>query len=206
MFGAARIAPGPDVVWRSDAARLDGVTRTAAERSTTGAVLVLVHFPDSLDLLGRSEVASRWGRLERETDVLGFLGGRPLGAIGISLAAMLQPREAGTLEIPGTLHVIVAERHPLRARDEAVVAAASTLSAGVGLEFHLSLDDRIFGGVKARVGPLLARLGAAPDQPIRHAMVATAVARAQAQLARGATGDLPAASAEEWLRINLPAS
>jgi preprotein translocase subunit SecA len=92
---------------------------------------------------------------------------------------------------------------PLRARDQAVVAAASTLGVAVSVEFHLSFDDLLFADIKQRVAPLLERLGMRPDEPIQHAMVSGAVERAQAQLTKRAKGDLPAASAEEWLRTNV---
>ncbi|HVS14536.1 MAG TPA: hypothetical protein VMV46_11475 [Thermoanaerobaculia bacterium] len=204
MFGSPRRDPGPDVVWPSDAARLAGIARRAQNRATAGAVLVLAHFPETCDRLVASAEAAAWASLEREGDLRAFIGARQPDSIGVSLAAMLQPREPGAAGPPGTLQVMIAERHPLRARDEAVVSAASTLGPAVEVEIHLALEDALFADLDARLGALLERLGLEPDQPIEHAMVTSAVARAQAQIAAAASGDLPAASAEEWLRTNVP--
>ncbi len=115
---------------------------------------------------------------------------------------------AGLVEAPernADLLVVVAERHPLREHDERVVRWADA-SAGA-VVFHVSLEDEpLVRFVDERVKGLLARLGGSPDEALESRLLSRAVENAQAKVAKGATGDRPADSAEDWLRVNGVAS
>ncbi len=115
---------------------------------------------------------------------------------------------AGLVEAPerdAGLLVVVAERHPLREHDERVVRWADA-SAGA-IVFHVSLDDEPLARFAAeRVQGLLARLGGSPDEALESRFLSRAIENAQAKVAKAATGDQPADSAEDWLRVNGGAS
>lgn len=190
-----------DAVWLNRRAKMGGLRRHAEEHAPTRCVLVLAQFPDTLRLLGEELAGSACSVLEQEADTASFLGRRA----GLGLApAWSVPGQVLGADADRDLDVLVAERHPLRSHDDRIVEAIGRLSGRPRLTFHLSLDDSPFLEMqKEKIGSLLERLGMDEGEPIQTAMVAKAIARTQAQVAQRATGDQPADSAAEWLRLNL---
>ena len=73
------------------------------------------------------------------------------------------------------------------------------------LRHHLSLEDallRMFGGDS--VIATLRRLGMREEEAVNSKMVSRRLRGAQNRIAKAATSDLPADSAEQWLRLNAP--
>jgi hypothetical protein len=128
---------------------------------------------------------------------------RALEALARARGATTEVVLAGNLVDPAsrdaTLAVVVAERHPLREHDERVVAWADAAAGSV--VFHVSLEDPpISSFVGDSVRPLLERLGASPEAPLEHALVSRSIEKAQERVKREARVDLPADSAEGWMR------
>jgi hypothetical protein len=61
---------------------------------------------------------------------------------------------------------------------------------------------KVFAG--AWVQDVLRRLGMKEDQAIESRMVSCRIRSAQQKIEDGATGDVPAGSAEEWIEKNCP--
>jgi preprotein translocase subunit SecA len=111
---------------------------------------------------------------------------------------------AGLVPPPGpdpSLRVVVAERHLLREHDDRVAAWADAAAGSLG--FYLSFDDPVIAAfVDEEAKALFQRLGLGPDEPIESALVARAIQGAQARVRKAAASDLPADSAEGWMRAN----
>jgi hypothetical protein len=89
--------------------------------------------------------------------------------------------------------------------DDAVAQFVQGLSCPATITFHLALDDapmRIFSG--DWVVQVLDRLGMGPDDCIESRMVSRRIRDASRMYEDAATGDRPADSAEEWIRLNCP--
>lgn len=99
------------------------------------------------------------------------------------------------------LRVLVAERHPLREHDERVAAWADAAAGSIA--FHVCLEDPLIAAfIGDTEASLFGKLGLAPDEPIENALVSRAIERAQARVRNRAPNDLPADSAEGWMRAN----
>jgi preprotein translocase subunit SecA len=77
------------------------------------------------------------------------------------------------------VEVLVAGRHDHRDEDDAVVAFAEPFGPRARVTFYLSLDDPLLREMAGRVKELLERLGMTEDEPVAHAMVSLAIAKAQ---------------------------
>jgi hypothetical protein len=97
--------------------------------------------------------------------------------------------------------LLLAERHPLRAKDDAIEDFAGGLPAQ--LHIHLSLDDDL---LQQFAGPhiidILRKLGMSDDQPISSPTVNIAIRTAQEKNESQITGDRDAPNARAWLKLN----
>jgi hypothetical protein len=195
-----------DRIWLSKTAKLAGL---AAEVSVApGPVMVLAHFPQTLREVREALSGVGFPGEDRDGQVTaaGFLRRaesgnwpRPLFALVSRLRPADQPPDL-TPEAPA--RILVAERHFVRARDDAV----SRFADGLGrppVTFFLSLDEPL---MKAFSGPwvtdILRRLGMKETDAIESNMILRRVRRAQARFERLADGDAVTDSAEEWLARN----
>lgn len=184
LFGRSKPAAerGGDHVWTTPSARQRAVARLATAAAGEGRSVVVVvparagleEAMAALTPLGptgvtdvRSRSALRDG-LPRSGAVFVALRGE--------LRADVAPRAAGT-----HVEIIVVGRDTHRATDDAIVAFADALGRSARVTFHLTLEDPLLRGLDGRVGEILHRLGASDDEPIVHAFVTKAIARAQAR-------------------------
>jgi preprotein translocase subunit SecA len=210
-----RFTVADDVVWLSRNAKLQGLCDEIQRRlDEVPLVLVAAHFPATLDQ-AKAEIAKHnlphlihgsrlsapdLGRYARQKD-----GPR----IILVLAEALTPDE-----FPGPVDdalaavpILVAERHFLRSKDEKILAFAASLDRPSRVTFHLSLEDPLMEAfVGQGIRELLGNLGMQESQPIANSLIARRIRSAQASLTKRVVDDRPAASAEEWLRLNLPGS
>jgi hypothetical protein len=182
-----------DRIWLTKAAKFAGLARQA-RNSLTGAdapdaILLAAHFPDCLDeLRARAESAAlETGRvMVTSADALS-------GSAGVGDA----------LGESQTIGILVAERHPLRSRDEAIADFARSFPCRCRLVFHVSLEDALLQGFAGDwVRNLLERLGMTEDEAIESEMVARRLKQAQEKLENNVVDDLSADSAEEWMEQN----
>jgi preprotein translocase subunit SecA len=69
----------------------------------------------------------------------------------------------------------------------------------------VALDDPLLARFSGpQVGQLMDRLQVAPDTPLAQGLLSQSIRQAQEKLARAATGDGPAQSAEAWFAAYLP--
>jgi hypothetical protein len=174
LFGRRpRAERDEDRVWLTRDAKLRGLLAAAAQGAR-----VIAHFSDTrraLQALAREHAQS----------------------LEVTLAAGLAPPPSPNPE----LSVVVAERHPLREHDERLTAWADAAAGRIG--FHVSLEDpllAVFVGESLR--PMLEKLGMTADAPLENGMVSRGIEGAQERVKRQAKADLPADSAEAWLRAN----
>jgi preprotein translocase subunit SecA len=99
------------------------------------------------------------------------------------------------------LRVVVAERHLLREHDDRVAAWADAAAGSLG--FYISFDDPVIASfLDDEAKALFQKLGLGPDEPIESALVGRAIERAQDRIRKAVANDLPADSAEGWMRAN----
>jgi hypothetical protein len=183
----------PDRVWMSEQAKYAGIAREAAQALDSDdppSVIVLVaHFSN---VLAELEATADRAGLDRR-------------GVRCALAQTWEePLGASLGEVAHSL-IIVGERHPLRSHDEAVIKTAASASGRSRLVFHLSLEDPLMQRFSnAWVGDTLKRLGMGENTPIKSKMVSRRLRMAQKKIEADSTNELPAESAEEWLRINRP--
>ena len=203
-----RRSPAPrGLVWPTREAMWSGVLVDVSRTRAEGTAVVLVgHFRDTIEELFR--------RL-REAGVPARTGAGTLDVGRLASGADAEVpivRSDGLAfggRVPegrpdGWLRVIVAERYPLRGREDAVERAVASVRGG-RVVYHGSLDDELleeFGAPRMR--ELLARLGQAPDESLEHPMIERAIRNAQRKLDRTVAHDASADSARQWFAVNRP--
>jgi len=205
LFGKKSGVPQDDTIWLTRRAKLEGIREAVLGHLAPDAwVLLTAHFPATLAEVRQHLDAAG----DRYTVWEGRAGPRPRGGevvVGLAGALAASSPDGPDADIPLSTSVIVAERHPLRANDDALVAFAAGLPPPRRVTFHLSLEDpllRVFSG--EWVGDVLRRLGMQEDEAIRSPMVARRIVAAQKKIAKIAFPDRPADSAEDWVRLNCP--
>ena len=213
MIAFATTKPAEDLIWLTPAAKLRAVVAQVQDRLDEDLfVLVLAHFPATLasveQELSANGVPNEFldGRLSRKNIVpLIDEDNRPKAIL--VLADSLAPDEF-PMEINDTLEglaILVAERHFLREKDEAIQSFARSLGRPCELVFHLSLHDPLISNFAGDwVKYVLMRLGLDESKAIESKLVAKGIKSAQANLSSGLLSDRAADSAEEWLRLNVP--
>ncbi|MBI1917591.1 MAG: hypothetical protein HYS12_23095 [Planctomycetes bacterium] len=198
-----------DTIWLTKAAKLDGLREAIRDRIEQEAVVVAAHFPASLrEVRTHLETAGVSVQLVEGRDAGRQLleWGRPgavVAALVETLAGISPPNAAATEPLPVT--IFVAERHLLRAKDDALPPFAEHLTPPGRIGFHLSLEDpllRPFTGT--RLADTLRGLGMQENDAIESRMVARRIGAIQKKIARMGVLDRPADSAEEWMRLNCP--
>jgi hypothetical protein len=183
----------PDSIWLTHQAKLAGVIQAveALLGASTGraSVFLVAHFDDC----------------QRELEQLAQAAGLEAPSLLVAKAENLRPRVAAAagLNESHQVVIVVAQRHFLRRHDEAIVEFARGLPCKSRVVFHVSLEDplmRLFAG--DWLLNTLRRLGAKEDEAIQSNLVARRVKAAQKRLAARVSSDLPAISAEEWIKLN----
>jgi len=198
-----------DVFWLTDASRVDGLMVAAARLLASGSHVVLIaHSPERV---GRLADAAAFAGLPLDgldvpaaaPQLLARLESQPEPSLLIALANSLLPSPAASTEPPqsgATVSVLVAERFPLRERDDAVVAFAAALAAA-STEIHVSCDDpllRAFSG--SQTEQILRKLGMTDKESITHRMLSGSIERAQGKVAKLCPDP---AGVEVWLADRL---
>lgn len=181
-----------DRIWLTQPARYKGVAQQVFESTDSAVILLIAHFEDTLEQLATIADADS--------------GDVPVQA---TLAENLSTDIATRLRIDdsATIDLIVAEKHPLLSADEAILQFAEEIPCRCRLVYHLSLEDPVLKLFATEfVHKILDSLGMTEDEPIESRMVGRRIKAAQQKIESTATGNRPAASATEWLELNLPAT
>lgn len=182
-----------DFIWINAEAKRAGVIRSVAEALNSHhpptVVLVVTHFRDCLEemrqMLDANGIddprvfAFQAGNLEKGRNSL----------IGLDDSQLVE--------------MIVAERHPLRKRDDALVEFARQCRCRFHITHHLSLDDPLLQAFAGNwIRSVLRRLGMTDDQLIQSRVVSRRIRMAQQKLSRKVTDESVSESAEAWFQKN----
>jgi hypothetical protein len=196
----------PDSVWLTAAGRLAGLRERVARHAAEAQVVVLAHFPRTLDAVAEALGETGLERARSERDLASRLTSPRAGSVSLALVGELPaeaPQSRGPAE--GRVSFLVAERHPLRTEDERVERLAAGLPYPTSVRFHLALDDPLFERfVDEQVKGLLMGLGMGENDELSHPLIAGAVERAQREIASRAAPaveaeSVGAESVEDWL-------
>lgn len=212
------VAESEDIIWLSLEAKFRGLSGAVEDRLRAARlVLVAAHFQETLlalraELDGRGLAYAVLDDSRLAAAVVRQAGADSAAHLLLALAETLQPDHQAVGGMPNPVlstapevEIIVAERHFLRERDEAIVAFASALDCRARVTFHASLRDpllRAFAG--EWVENVLGRLGAKEDEPILSKLVGRRLRAAQGKFSHRTISDRPAPSAQEWLALNVP--
>lgn len=222
-FGQATpLTRDDDQIWRRREHKLRALAHFAAEAGPTRPVLLVAHFQATIEALAAALQAAG---VAYDTYADSFDRDRLLAALAPQptpdrrpLLALVDALPTGAqlnawlkfLPGSGPLNefkavALAAERHPLRAHDDALVNRLAELPYATRLSFHLALDDPLLARFNGpQVGTVMDSLQLAPDTPLSQALLSQSIRQAQEKLARAATGDGPADSAEAWCAAYLP--
>jgi hypothetical protein len=162
MGPKSNVEQAGDFIWLNAPAKAAGmigsVTETLASSDTATVVLVVAHFDHSL----------------RETRQLLQANAAGDPRLFVLRADDLESVKDSLLSLDDSqlVEMIVAERHPLLKRDDALVEFAQQCACRFRITHHLSLDDQllqIFAGDWVR--SVLERLGMKENEPIQSHMV-----------------------------------
>jgi hypothetical protein len=186
----SRLTVLDDVVWLSTPAKYRGIRQRVAERlvadDAPDAILLVAHFGDCECALRDVSDADQ-------------------GPVRVVIANELSSARPASMSL-GEAHqieIVVGERHPLRAKDDAVAEFASGLPCRTRLVHHVSLDEplmRAFAG--EWMEGALKKMGMKEDEAIESSLVSRRINAAQQRVAENCHSDGPAASAAEWLAQN----
>ncbi len=186
----------PDLFWISKRAKYSGIS-LAVQRHLKGptpplAVILLAQFDDCLrDLQAFAD--------QQHFD--------PSMVVTLCADALNSSQFEHLMlgESSDCVEILIAERHPLRSRDERIVTFASQLKCRCRIVHHLSLEDAL---IRAFVGPQvvswLRQLGMPENEAIENQAVSRSILAAQKKLEKQSVNDRPASSAAEWLELNVP--
>ena len=207
-----------DKVWWDRRHKLNGICEETQAASTTGDnVLVLAHFEATLSeientLRSRSFEIQRLAQINFTT-VCSAITAKAWSGLARSVPALNPSAEdwgATRLRNVGAnssrrLHIIVAEHHPLRSRDEQLITSSAELNCEAQLTFHISLDDPLLTNFGVRsFQDLGRRLGIDEESFLSNPMITRAIRQGQEKIEREVPLDLPASSIEDWFKHNLP--
>jgi hypothetical protein len=209
----SRVERLPDRIWLTERALWKGFAREIhASRSETDQLLLVAHFPSTLErleqLLATENVESETledrvdpDRLRREFERSGLETVRVVPADGLEV-----PADSACVPADSpSVSVLVPQRHPLHAQDERIVEFIEKLALPVRIRFHASLDEPLMQRFAGDwVQNMLRSLGMTEDEALESRMVARRLEEAQRQVAAAQFGDERADSAEEWFERNLP--
>jgi len=215
LFNFFKTKPAADVFWMTPRAKLAGVSNQVRERlHDSRVVLVVAHFRAGLTQIGKQlskigvQTELHVGPLSRKQALRRIdHASRPQALLVLADALVCE-------EIPGSIDraacsipILVFERHFLRQKDEAILSFARTLGRPYQLAFHLSLLDPLMLRVDCVSIIETLVLMKHPEWETVKTCVATRylIKAAQKGAAQTATGDRAADSADEWVRLNVPA-
>jgi hypothetical protein len=199
-----------DQIWIDSEHKLRGICREIRELTTEGSdILLLAHFDE---MVRRIETALRAESITYRPysafdDSVLFLPGRTEGqSVWVGLARNFHPRAAGTPASADAraLSIIVAEHHPLPARDQAIIDAAQALPRDTRICFHAALTDALlvhFGSEE--IQRLYKQLGVDEESSLSNHLIDTAIRTAQNRIAQRVFTEMPTTSAEDWFKYNL---
>lgn len=204
-----------DKIWTDAARKLEGIRRDVEEARAEGlSVLVVAHFENMLAVVSQK---LRECSIEFKTYSSGDpaalcattrgSGAAPsvwvVSAPHLLTSGYAAPPKSGEV----SLRVLVAEHHPLPARDEALLAALVRLPCRSRVTFHAALNDALLARVvgEGTMG-LLKMLGHTDEECISHPVLSRAIRGVQEKIAKRVRGDLPTASAEDWFKYNTGSS
>lgn len=189
------------IVWMTAEARWRRVMSELTEIRPGVRTIAVAHFDDSLaSLEGDLEAAGvRTARLKAEMIRTGSIPGA-VEVVPLLHSADLKSAAGPSSPVDGRFTFVLTDVWPSGERDAAVREFAAAIAGSrASLRQHISLDDAILSRFMGETtSDLLEKLGMDENEPIEHQMVANAVRRAQQKIASTATGDGPAASAEDW--------
>ena len=178
-----------DRIWLTEAARWKGLREELRKQAAVcSGVLLVAQFPDTRDAL-----------VPLVDEVDGYCEVRLASELSSDVASYWPGVESQPA------FVLVAERHPLRAHDDRIIAFAGELPCKAQVVFHLSLEDallKVFIG--QQIEELLRRMGMDENESIDSNMVSRRIAAAQKKIASQAFGDSDVRSAADWLAANVP--
>jgi preprotein translocase subunit SecA len=203
-----------DKIWTDEARKLEGIRRDVEEARGEGlSVLVVAHFENVLSSVSKR---LRECSIEFKTYASGDssalcagAGGGAAVSVWVVLASHLLTSGYAVTPKAGevSLRVLVAEHHPLLAKDEALLAALLRLPCRSRVTFHAALNDALLARVVGEgTMNLLKMLGHTDEECISHPVLSRAIRGVQEKIARRARGDLPTASAEDWFEYNTGSS
>ena len=190
-----------------DERKLEGICDALAlAQNENENVLIIAHFEETLAAVEaklRSRPTAYRSFFPNDYAALCAASSRK---VWLALASYFQPQYSATLDKPaqGSLRVLIAEHHPMRSKDRAVLESLDGLRCRTRVVFHIALTDALlshFGGEKLQT--LLERLGHEEETYLSHTLIGNAIRNAQEKVDRRVHNEIKARSASEWVKYNL---
>lgn len=170
-------------------------------------VLALAHFPSTLNALQQelraSSVVFESFSLA-DSSLLCSVNASGKVWTGLARAFLPTTSQIGVASQSNSLQIIVAEHHPISAKDRSLIESVDRLTCSASICFHVSLDDPLmkhFAGDK--LATMMKRMGADENEPISHRFVTNAIQNAQEKIEEQVPRDVATESMEDWFRFNL---
>ncbi|MGF1577979.1 MAG: hypothetical protein ACFCD0_01305 [Gemmataceae bacterium] len=205
-----------DKLWLTEEAKFQGIASEIAGVSATTAIVLVAHFRDTLAQL--------------ETRLEEFDVGVEVISRTKNFLDLLQPR-SGELQVPAlattseqlprfdnellgflrfgiqSVALVVVEKHPLPTYERRVVEFTNLLPCRSRLSFHTSLEDPMIRILTADwIADQLRDMGVKENQALESYIVSREIRLLQQRLEASCPRPEPAASAQEWLRVNAQIS
>jgi hypothetical protein len=194
-----------DKVWFNSEIKFKGIcAEVLTPQPELHNTLLLAHFPATLARLERylQAAAIEFRQYSTSDDSsLCLIDGRVV--TGLARSLQTDRPQLGNPFLR-KLQIIVAEHHPIFARDNHVIEVSERLHCQPEVCFHIGLDDPLlksFGGEK--LVELMKRLGVDESESISHQLVTSAIRNSQKKIEKKVPRDLQAESIEDWVKYNL---
>jgi preprotein translocase subunit SecA len=195
-----------DKVWFNSQRKFAGICADVVSlKAQQQNTLLLAHFPETLSIVQSAFRAATIEFTLAESSTLYSASRQALLSVG--LARGVHPSaQIGQSSSKDSLEIVVAEHHPVYAKDKGLIDLAERLPCKPRVCFHTSLDEplmRYFGSEK--IISLFKLLGADEAECISHPLVTTAIRSAQQKIEKQVQRDVHTESMEDWFEFNLRA-
>jgi hypothetical protein len=198
-----------DKVWFDRDRKLEGICRDVTDAKANGSNgLILAHFKSTL---AEIEESLRTRSIEYKSylplDFSSLCGQSDAAGdrdVWVGLASYFQSKAFSAAKTSkSSLHILIAEHHPMASRDQALLDAARSLPCATQVIFHSSLTDPVlqhFGTDK--IGGLMKQLGMQEQDFISHRLISSAITTAQEKIERKIQLEMQTQSPEDWFKYN----
>ena len=189
-----------NVVWMSEEAKQNAITKLVSSISTNEVCVVFSSFADSLEDL-RTYCKLNNVKTREMQSITDYSAGAILNIIN---ANTLQERTFAKVIVSGNVHFIALEHYPVTRINDALYQAAIKAFEQSEPQVYISLDSPAMASFGSdRIKELMTRMGATDGEKIEHPMIDKSIVKALEKVDKSVRNETKANSETDWYAKNF---